>query len=103
MVSGGECFPSDTPVNLNLEGRSEDRMDINNIFIADEARLLKIKDVTKILNISKSLAYRLIQTGEIPVVKVNSAIRVRLSDLNEFIKTRFIGIDKKIEEQSITK
>jgi excisionase family DNA binding protein len=78
-------------------------MDSNLVFIADEARLLKMKDVAKILNISKSLAYRLTQTGEIPVVKVNSAVRVRLSDLNEFIKTRFISMDKKIEEQPVTK
>ena len=78
-------------------------MDSNLVFIADEARLLKMKDVAKILNISKSLAYRLIQTCEIHFVRVNSAIRVRLSDLNEFIKTRFISIDKKLEEQPITK
>ena len=69
-------------------------MDINTVFIADEARLLKVKDVAKILNISKSLAYRLTQTGEIPVVKVNSAVRVRLTDLNEFIKTRIISMIK---------
>lgn len=102
MVSGGERFPCDTPLNLNLEGKSEGRMDSNFFYIADEAKLLKIKDVAKILNISKSLAYKLTQTGEIPIVKVNSAVRVRLSDLNEFIKTRVISIDKKIEEQSVT-
>jgi len=78
-------------------------MDINTVSIADEARLLKVKDVAKILNISKSLAYRLTQTGEIPVVKVNSAIRVRLTDLNEFIKTRIISIDKELEEKLVTK
>ena len=78
-------------------------MDSNLVFIADEARLLKVREVAKILNISKSLAYRLTQTGEIPVVKVNSAIRVRLTDLNEFIKTRFISMDKKLEEQPVTK
>ena len=78
-------------------------MDINTVSIADEARLLKVKDVAKILNISKSLAYRLTQTGEIPVVKVNSAVRVRLTDLNEFIKTRIISIDKELEEKLVTK
>ena len=103
MVSGGERIPRSTPLNLNMIGRSEGRMDNNTVFIADEARLLKVKDVAKILNISKSLAYRLTQTGEIPVVKVNSAVRVRLTDLNEFIKTRIISIDKELEEKLVTK
>jgi len=78
-------------------------MDKDYVFIADELRLLKVKDVAKVLNISKSLAYKLIQMGEIPVVKVNSAVRVRLTDLNEFIKTRIISFDKKLEDQPVTK
>jgi excisionase family DNA binding protein len=48
-------------------------------------KLLKAVDVAKILNISRALSYRLLQQGEIPVVKIRSAVRVRPADLERFI------------------
>ena len=47
--------------------------------------LLKATDVAEILNISRSMAYRLMQTSEIPTVSIGSAKRVRPVDLNNYI------------------
>jgi excisionase family DNA binding protein len=49
-------------------------------------KLLKAKEVAEILQVSRSMAYRMMQRGEIPTVRVGSAVRVRGSDLEEFIK-----------------
>ena len=51
-----------------------------------ENSLLCPSDVAARLNISKSFAYRLMQTGEIPVVRIRAACRVRPQDLEEYIK-----------------
>jgi excisionase family DNA binding protein len=49
-------------------------------------KLLKPTDVARILNISRALSYRLLQKGEIPVIRVNNAIRVMPNDLENFIE-----------------
>ncbi len=48
--------------------------------------LLKASEVARILNISRSLVYRLIHTGKIAHIRVNQAVRVRQGDLNKFIE-----------------
>lgn len=48
--------------------------------------LLKAKDVAEILNISRSLAYQLMQKGKIRTVRIGSARRVRSTDLKTFIE-----------------
>ncbi len=50
-----------------------------------ETRLLTAPDVARILNISKGAAYRLIQLKQIPSVRINRNVRVRLEDLDDFI------------------
>ena len=49
-------------------------------------RLLKADDVSRILNISRALAYRLLKQGEIPTVRINHAVRVKPADLEEYIQ-----------------
>ncbi len=49
--------------------------------------LLKATEVAEILNISKSMAYRLMQTREIPTVCIGTARRVRPADLHNYINT----------------
>jgi len=49
-------------------------------------RLLKASEVARILNISRSLVYRLIHTGKIPYIRINQAVRVRHDDLCRFIE-----------------
>jgi excisionase family DNA binding protein len=54
-------------------------------------RLLKAADVARILNISKAMAYRLIQQGALPVVRINHAVRVKPSDLAEYVQRARTG------------
>jgi excisionase family DNA binding protein len=49
-------------------------------------RLLKPVEVASLLGISKSFAYRLLQTGEIPTVRLGKACRVRPQDLEAYIE-----------------
>ena len=49
--------------------------------------LLKATDVARILNISRALAYRLLQKGDIPVIRIKNAVRVKPSDLEDYIAT----------------
>jgi excisionase family DNA binding protein len=63
-----------------------DRTHENDQIPIDARRLLKAKEVADILQVSRSMAYRMMQRGEISTVRVGSAVRVRGSDLEEFIK-----------------
>jgi excisionase family DNA binding protein len=48
--------------------------------------LLKPQDISKKLKISRSFTYRLLQTGELPAVRLGKTYRVRPKDLAEFIE-----------------
>lgn len=48
-------------------------------------RLLKIEEAAKQLNISRSLAYRLVGDGELRTIKVGRLRRVPVEALTEFI------------------
>jgi excisionase family DNA binding protein len=48
--------------------------------------ILKASDVAQILRISKGLAYRMMQQGEIPAIQFGRTTRVRRQDLDEFIR-----------------
>jgi excisionase family DNA binding protein len=50
-----------------------------------ETRLLKSDEVAETLQISRSMAYALMQRGEIPVVRIGTAVRVRPEDLEQYI------------------
>jgi len=54
--------------------------------IRAENCLLRPSDVAAHLNISKSYVYRLMQSGEIPLVRIGKACRVRPQDLEEYIE-----------------
>ena len=49
-------------------------------------RLLNAKEVAEILNVSKALVYKLIQSRRIICVKINSSRRVMPEDLEEYIE-----------------
>jgi excisionase family DNA binding protein len=56
--------------------------------------LLKAADVARYLNVSRTQAYRLMQE-DIPVVRFGiSTVRVRLSDLENFIEANLQGPKK---------
>ncbi len=48
-------------------------------------KLLKAKDVSEHLSISRSRAYGLMRSGEIPTVKFGKSVRVRIEDIERFI------------------
>ena len=55
-------------------------------YIHDNQRLLKATEVARILNISKSMVYRLMKNGKIPYVRINQAFRIHPEDLDKFIE-----------------
>jgi excisionase family DNA binding protein len=61
--------------------------------IQEADRLLKAVEVAKILNISRSLAYRLLQEGRIPVIRINQAVRVHPKDLQQYIEENRTGME----------
>lgn len=59
--------------------------------IAQTEKLLRCMDVAHILNISRSKAYLLVQSGEIASVRFGGSVRIRPSDLRAFISSRVSG------------
>ena len=50
--------------------------------------LLKAEDVATHLQVCRSKAYQLLQTGEIKTVRIGRSVRVRPIDLAEFVNSR---------------
>jgi excisionase family DNA binding protein len=59
---------------------------MNEMVLHSNDRFLKVKEVQELLNVSRSLLYRMIDLGEIPHIRINQAIRIRQSDLEEYIQ-----------------
>jgi len=74
--------PTPTRTVESLRDQKNEAMKI----LPDATRLLKAKEVAEFLQVSRSHAYQILQRGDIPSVRVGSAVRVRSSDLEEFIK-----------------
>ena len=55
-----------------------------------EEKLLKPSEVAEYLNISRAMSYRLLQSGKIPVIRINRTVRVKPSDLHGFIERQRI-------------
>jgi excisionase family DNA binding protein len=49
-------------------------------------KLLKASDVANIMSISRSFAYQLLETGQLPTVHLGRSVRVRAEDLRVFIE-----------------
>lgn len=74
------------PSQPRLMKSTPDRKHKNDQIPPDTRRLLKAKEVADILQVSRSMAYRMMQREEIPTVRVCSAVRVKQSDLEEYIQ-----------------
>ena len=59
--------------------------------------LLKAKDVAEILQISRAMAYNLMQRGEIPTVRIGKARRVRPEDLIKYIERNTFKLSQYFE------
>ena len=53
-------------------------------------RLLRASDVANTLNVSRSFAYELLETGQLPTVRMGRALRVRVQDLEAFIECNLV-------------
>ena len=53
--------------------------------ISETEQLLTGKQVADILHVSRALAYRLMRENEISVVRIGRNVRVKPSDLDEYI------------------
>jgi excisionase family DNA binding protein len=59
----------------------------NNLKSYSPNQLLRASEVAKYLDISKPEVYLLIRIGEIPVIRIGRLVRVKFSDLENFIET----------------
>ena len=50
-----------------------------------EPLLLRIDDAAQRLSISRATMYRLIQSGELPIVRIGTAVRVRAIELDLWV------------------
>ena len=50
------------------------------------ARLLRLEDIADRLAISRSMAWKLLATGELKAVRIGRAVRVRPADLEAYIE-----------------
>jgi putative molybdopterin biosynthesis protein len=51
----------------------------------EEEPLLKSEEVAQKLHVSRSFAYLLMKRGDIPTVRIGTAVRVRPEDLQQYI------------------
>ena len=54
----------------------------------DEEHLLKSEEVARKLHVSRSFAYLLMKRGDIPTVRIGTAVRVRPEDLQQYISEK---------------
>jgi excisionase family DNA binding protein len=59
--------------------------------------LLKVKEVADILQISRAMAYTLMQRGDIPTVWIRKARRVRPEDLIKYIESNTYSMNQYFE------
>jgi excisionase family DNA binding protein len=53
-----------------------------------EENLLKSEEVARKLHVSRSFAYLLMKRGDIPTVRIGTAVRVRPEDLEQYIQEK---------------
>ena len=61
------------------------------------SKLLKAKEVAEILQISRAMAYTLMQRGEIPTIRIGKARRVRPEDLIKYIESNTYSLNQYFE------
>jgi excisionase family DNA binding protein len=57
-------------------------------------RLLRANEVADILNVSRAMAYKLMQRGMIPTVHIGNSKRVRPADLQNYIRDNRISSNR---------
>ena len=65
--------------HVSMQGKPVDAMD------GDSGRLLRIEAVAKRLSVSRSMAWKLIDSGVLRSVRIGRAVRVRPADLEAYL------------------
>lgn len=53
-------------------------------------RFLTVQEVADLVRVSSMTVYRLIKAGELPAVRVGRSFRVRESDVDAYLESRFV-------------
>lgn len=53
------------------------------------SRFLTPAEVAELLRVSSMTVYRLIKSGELPAAKISSSFRLRESDVDAYLESRF--------------
>ena len=56
--------------------------------VLDQPMLLRAEDVSKLLSLGRSTVFQLLASGELPVVRIGRAVRVRRADLEPWIEAQ---------------
>lgn len=57
----------------------------------DQNYLINAREAAKRLGVSRSMIFKLVQNGELPAVRIGSAIRIRPQCLNDFVESHLIN------------
>lgn len=55
-----------------------------------KARFLTVQEVASLLRVSPMTVYRLIKSADLPAVRVGRSFRVRDSDVDQYLESRYI-------------
>jgi excisionase family DNA binding protein len=58
------------------------------IMLPAEDRLLKVPELCSLLGLSRAGAYRLISSGQLPIVRISGVIRFRYRSILQWIEAR---------------
>jgi excisionase family DNA binding protein len=61
--------------------------------IADDVRLILVREASAYLRVSNMTVYRLIKTGELPATRVGKNYRLRYADLYAYLRRHNDGAD----------
>jgi excisionase family DNA binding protein len=67
----------------NMKTKEEEQTSIESLY--------KASQVAQLLNISRSMVYKLMDMGYLPTIRIGSIVRVRQCDLDEFIQRGWSG------------
>jgi excisionase family DNA binding protein len=87
-VRGGTRETSNGHEDSWLEGTASAEVPERLESAGSSLRLLSVEEVCAILGMGKSWVYRRMRSGEIPTLRLGRALKVRLSDLEEYLEDR---------------
>lgn len=62
-----------------------------------EAEYITVREIAERLNLSKSRAYQLVESGDLPCIRIGSCIRIGRAAFESWLKTKSVAVPKKEE------